>query len=68
MSASNYRACPKCSHKASTDGADEFLREDYEIGVDSAGVFSIRYLATCQVCDFEFSFSYREVLAKAKAT
>jgi hypothetical protein len=32
------------------------LREDYEIGIDTDGVFSIDYRASCVECDFVFSF------------
>lgn len=38
---------------------DTTLREDYGIGIDG-GTFSVSYHASCQHCDFEFSFSHEE--------
>jgi len=34
------------------------LREDYELGIDSEGAFEINYRASCQTCDFKFSFKH----------
>lgn len=32
------------------------LREDYELGVNKEGVFSVSYAARCQECDYHFDF------------
>lgn len=36
------------------------LREDYEIGVDSDGEFSISYSCHCSKCGFKFEYKYSQ--------
>lgn len=36
---------------------EDCLREDYQIGVDECGDFSVGYSANCQRCDFQYSFN-----------
>jgi len=38
----------------------ESFREDYEIGVDTDGEFSVTYSGRCQECDLSFSFKTTE--------
>lgn len=39
---------------------DDNLREDWEIGVDASGQFSVDYLCSCEICDFEYAFKHTE--------
>jgi hypothetical protein len=39
---------------------DETMREDYELGVDSKGVFGVSYSASCQECAFVFRFKHEQ--------
>ena len=43
---------------AAADSDERTLREDYELGVDSEGTFEVNYRASCQTCDFKFSFKH----------
>lgn len=36
------------------------LREDYQLGVDSEGTFTVSYKCSCQHCGFEYSFKQTE--------
>jgi hypothetical protein len=36
------------------------LREDYQIYIDDAGVFSVEYRARCEVCGFEFVHDFEK--------
>lgn len=38
------------------------LREDYEIGVNRNGEFSVNYGCSCSVCNFAFSYKHSEVV------
>ena len=38
------------------------LREDYEIGTDLDGEFSVNYSCSCSVCGFKHQFKHTEVL------
>lgn len=40
------------------------LREDYGIGIDSDGQFFAHYVASCQVCDFEFTYKHEVKVLK----
>lgn len=42
------------------ENAEETLREDYELGVDTEGLFSVSYSASCESCDFSFKFKHSE--------
>lgn len=35
---------------------EETLREDYEIGVDDEGMFTVSYVCSCEVCGFKYEF------------
>ena len=35
----------------------ESLREDYSLGVDTDGVFSVSYCARCERCGFSFEYT-----------
>lgn len=39
---------------------EDSMREDYEIGVDRDGLFTVSYRASCQACDYEFSFKHEQ--------
>jgi len=39
---------------------DDTLREDYEIRVDSNGIFHVDYLASCTDCNFSFRYQHKE--------
>ena len=39
---------------------EESMREDYEIGVESDGEFSVSYSCCCQTCGFLFKFKHEE--------
>jgi len=45
---------------------EETLREDYDIGVEQDGKFSILYRCSCEKCGFKHSFKYEEILAGQK--
>ena len=38
----------------------ESMREDYEILTNDNGFFSVKYNASCDVCGFEFKYSFSE--------
>lgn len=38
--------------------SSEFVREDYELGIDNTGKFFISYGASCEKCDFIVSFTH----------
>ena len=38
---------------------EEAMREDYEIGVDKDGCFDVSYRASCQDCQFVFTFKHK---------
>lgn len=37
---------------------DHNLREDYQIGTDECGEFSVSYSCTCRACGFHFEFKH----------
>lgn len=37
---------------------EESMRENYQLGVGSDGKFYVDYRASCENCDFEFSFKH----------
>ncbi len=37
---------------------EETLREDYELGTNKSGKFTVGYWAHCEVCGFEFSYKH----------
>ena len=37
---------------------EKTLREDYEIGMDEYGSFSINYRASCSECQFKYNYDY----------
>ena len=39
---------------------DDDLREDWEIGMNDDGNFSVGYYASCNCCDFTFKFKHEE--------
>jgi len=39
---------------------EDSLREDYEIGMDTDGIFYVRYTGACNSCDFKFSYKHDE--------
>jgi len=41
---------------------EDTLREDYEIGIDENGGFSIHYSCYCEECRFKFEFNYNEII------
>lgn len=48
---------------------EETLREDYEIGTDEDGEFSVSYHCSCRVCNFDFRFAEKRdaLTAQGKA-
>jgi hypothetical protein len=50
--------------KAILDGNEvlshETLRQDYEFGVDSSGLFEMRFSCYCTKCGLDFSFEHSE--------
>jgi hypothetical protein len=61
-----YGKVPPAEWKTLTENAskletgNETLREDYELGVDSDGNFSVGYSCRCSECTFQFSFQKTE--------
>ena len=41
---------------------EDTLREDYELGVDDIGHFYVSYRASCEQCDFAFTFKHDQVV------
>lgn len=41
-----------------TEEQEKTLREDYEMGMDEFGSFSIDYRAICSKCGFKYSYDY----------
>lgn len=39
---------------------EDTLREDYHQGVDLHGLYTVGYKASCQTCDYSFSYKYNE--------
>lgn len=65
MSADSFSVCPRCAERlAKIDpfgGVEETLREYYEFYIDpKTGKFSANYDASCDECEFEFSFNHEE--------
>lgn len=42
------------------------LREDYEIGVDSDGVFRLNYGCSCERCGFEYTYQTEVATSAAR--
>ena len=40
------------------DEEQKTLREDYGIGMDELGTFSVNYSASCTKCKFKYSYDY----------
>jgi hypothetical protein len=52
------------------DASDESrhtMREDYEIGVDSSGLFEVNYSCVCTECGFDYAYRYVDTAAKGGA-
>jgi len=43
----------------------ETLREDFYIGLDEDGEFSIDYSASCDKCGFKHTFEYKKTIVKS---
>jgi hypothetical protein len=43
------------------------LREDYELGVDTNGVFDVSYQCNCSVCHWEFTYRYTSQVLDANS-
>lgn len=50
------------------DRVQHSLREDYELGVDSDGKFSVSYWCSCKTCGFSWSYKVDGVDTKAAST
>lgn len=70
MSADNWAVCPRCIQKQdnwrlvlgeSLRDDDYTLREDYEVGMEANGLFSVVYTANCNKCGFSFMFKHSQV-------
>ncbi len=46
---------------------EDSLREDYELGIDDEGTFSISYSAYCSECGFKFLFEQTEDTFRERA-
>lgn len=42
------------------------LREDYKIGIDENGLFSVVYSGVCAVCKFEYTHRYEAIALKER--
>jgi hypothetical protein len=47
---------------------DDTLREDWSIGIDNLGVFSVNYSGCCDTCHLEFSYQHEENIDFTKTT
>ena len=41
----------------------DILREDYQLGVGTDGVFAVNYRCRCSECNFTYSYQHREVVS-----
>jgi hypothetical protein len=62
--ADKYRSMLKAASEKPS--LQETMREDYELGVDEDGKFSVGYRALCEECGFEFSYKHTEDAMKGK--
>lgn len=67
MSADNWTVCPKCWNEGRVLRMTDLepyaelpptMREDYEIGLDEEGDFTVSYRCYCKTCKFIWRFSY----------
>jgi hypothetical protein len=59
VSAEKYEANMRRALSIQGAELENSLREDYEIGIDSAGGFLVSYRGSCTADGCDFSFSYR---------
>jgi|ERR1700724_4668678 len=46
---------------------EDNMREDYQLGIDEDGEFEISYRASCQDCNFSFSYKHKEQVKLEKS-
>jgi hypothetical protein len=67
MSCDNYGFCPKCkyynNYTMNKHMVNNNLKEWYDIGIDN-GYFYIKYYASCEECDFSYSYNFYENVFK----
>lgn len=54
--AANYMADLKAMELRERAEMPNTLREDYELGTNEDGTFSVNYRCSCSTCDFRYSF------------
>lgn len=62
VSADEYERKMKAARELIDLDLEDTLREDWELGIDDDGEVSINYRASCEVCDFEYTFKHEEKL------
>lgn len=55
------------SAASSVTAMEETLREDYELGTDKFGLFTVSYGCSCSKCGFEFTYKHNEGTLKEKS-
>lgn len=63
MSADNWATCPRFDKHESKEPHPslgyETMYEYFEIGIERDGEFYVQYRCRCEVCEFEYNYSYR---------
>lgn len=66
VSPDEYRRLIAQAEAGKREEPEDTMREDYEIGMEASGHFSVGYSASCTACGFRFRFKHeRNVLASA---
>ena len=57
--AAAFIAATEAAERFASSGIDNSMREDYDIGMDDSGVFSVDYRCSCD-CGFRGSYKHSE--------
>lgn len=52
--------------KEKDEGSQTNMREDYEIGIDSNGEFSVNYRCYCEECKFQWKYKIKQIIPLPK--
>lgn len=62
MSADNWTYCPACFTKHDVETENYTMREDYQQGMDSDGIYECHYSCVCKRCRFQWEKHYQETV------
>jgi hypothetical protein len=61
MSTDRWSICPKCYPGEKDNGEENIeymLREDWNIGTNLDGIFTVNYSCWCSACGFKFNYKF----------